>query len=174
MSGRSEAGRNPFQGLISHPPGITPPTDGSTFDTVRAAWDAVQALQFAKLEYTGRRSRAEVFTTWKDLVALQVESLGPAGVACWSGIWQKVGEAYKRHLSTPYLQRTTVRIDRPEEIQCAELERRLRPLLVQALPENMRRGLLVRGTLSCAEIPLETWWMQLLGRLMTDGHCNRV
>ena len=63
--------------------------------------------------------------------------------------------AYKRHLATPHLQRSLVHVDRPEEVPHAELERRLRPLLIQALPEGIRRGLLSRGTVSCSEVLLE-------------------
>ena len=42
---------------------------------VKAAWDAMKGLQLSKLEYQGRRSRAEQFAIWKDLIALQIQSL---------------------------------------------------------------------------------------------------
>ena len=106
---------------------------------VKAAWDAIKGLKLTKLEYQGRRSRAEQFAVWKGFAALQVQSLGYAGVSCWMGLWCKVEEAYRRHLATPYLQRSAVKVTDPEDVPFPQLERRLRPLLVQALPEGLRR-----------------------------------
>ena len=121
----------------------------------KASLDAMKGLQLPKLEYQGRRSRAEQFAVWKDLVALQIQSLGEAGLACWTAIWTKVESAYRRHLASPYMQRSTIRVEDPHDVVYPDLERRLRPLLLQALTEGLRRGLLMRNTTACAEVLLE-------------------
>eukprot|EP00971_Amphidinium_carterae_P006651 131201-Amphidinium_carterae.1 len=47
-------------------------------------------LSLAKLEYQGRRTRAETFYVWKDLLRLQVESLGPLGAKYWQAVIEAV------------------------------------------------------------------------------------
>ena len=115
--GPSAMGGRPLFGQPGtvEPPGLTLMTTMSQmqspqYDDVRAAWDALKNLTLNKLEYNGRRSRAEQFNTWKDLVALQVQSLGRAGLRVWGEIWTKVDEAYQRHLSTPYMERSLVKV----------------------------------------------------------------
>ena len=142
------------------PPGLTPMStmlqmQSPQYDDVRAAWDALKNLTLNKLEYNGRRSRAEQFNTWKDLVALQVQSLGRAGLRVWGEIWTKVDEAYQRHLSTPYMERSLVKVVNAGVVSHPDLKGRFRPLLMQAVPENFKRGLLMRGTITCAEILLD-------------------
>ena len=160
--GPSAMGGRPLFGQPGtvEPPGLTPMTTMSQmqspqYDDVRAAWDALKNLTLNKLEYNGRRSRAEQFNTWKDLVALQVQSLGRAGLRVWGEIWTKVDEAYQRHLSTPYMERSLVKVVNAGVVSHPDLEGRLRPLLMQAVPENFKRGLLMRGTITCAEILLD-------------------
>ena len=131
------------------------PDGGPQYDDVRSAWDALKNLMLNKLEYNGRRSRAEQFNIWKDLVALQVQSLGRAGLRVWSEIWAKVDDAYRGHLSTPYMERSLVKVADAGLVSHPDLEGRLRPLLMQAVPENFKRGLLMRGTVTCAEILLD-------------------
>ena len=46
-------------------------------------------LHVTKLDHTGRKLRAGLFMTLRDLVALQIKSLGRAGAACWYGIWRR-------------------------------------------------------------------------------------
>ena len=101
--GPSAMGGRPLFGQPGtvEPPGLTPmmmmsQMQSPQYDDVRAAWDALKNLTLNKLEYNGRRSRAEQFNTWKDLVALQVQSLGRAGLRVWGEIWTKVDEAYQR------------------------------------------------------------------------------
>eukprot|EP00975_Prorocentrum_lima_P047314 9893333-Prorocentrum_lima.AAC.1 len=53
------------------------------------------------------------------------------------------------------MQPSTVRIPNPESVAYPDVERRRRPRFIQVVPEGLRRTLLIRNTISCAEILLD-------------------
>ena len=80
-------------GVPQGPPGLSmAPTVASrtgALEDAKVAMEGLKSLQFATLEYAGRRGRAEVFTVWRDMIKIQIQGLDALGVAYWTAISER-------------------------------------------------------------------------------------
>eukprot|EP00971_Amphidinium_carterae_P326901 6457973-Amphidinium_carterae.1 len=86
------------------------------------------------------------------MVKIQIQGLGPLGIAYWDMISKQVDDAYQKHLRAPYLDKSSVRVGSTVLPEVMFVENRLRPMLLQVIPEILRKVLLQRGTTSVCEI----------------------
>eukprot|EP00971_Amphidinium_carterae_P169429 3356775-Amphidinium_carterae.2 len=89
------------------------------------------------------------------MVKIQIQGLGSLGVLYWNVLAARVEDAYQRHLRAPYLDKSSVKVDPTIVPEVMFIESRLRPMLLQAIPEMLKKVLLQRGTTSVCEILFE-------------------
>ena len=110
----------------------------------------MQDSEIPKLSFSG--DRALEFGDWMQMCALKLGSISPACEEFWKHITKQVRAAHEAYLKASPTERSSVEVMGRNPPRLEVVERRLRPAILAAVPETVRRHAMSQGKTAVAEV----------------------
>ena len=108
---------------------------------------AVQSLigEFPHIELGGVAERPEALRKWRFAMRTALEAAGPHVTTWWDGCWAAAEQTHAVYMQAPVMSREGLKVAQRPSSRYAQLEAWLKPRVVAAMPQIIKRQLTARG-----------------------------
>lgn len=127
--------------------GVPTPEEPLSTSELNFIMKAIQGLvgEFPTVELGGIAERPEVLRKWRYATQTALEAAGPQVTTWWTSCWQAAEEAHSLYMKAPVMNREGLRVERRPKAKYALIESWIKPRLVTAMPQGIKKQIAARG-----------------------------